>query len=777
MKRIALRAARGLTLHFGPDRWRLAWEEADWLGPLGFQVGQDRHWIEDAAAAARVRFSRSTGEDFFGAFVSLNFPARPASLPLELSVRAYTSQPLMVFRIEAQAALRGFASGSFAEPAVAWPVFLPALRKPNGAPAGLRCFGYQFAEFALPIFGDGNATGFRLAPHRPPVAQPLLWIAADGRTLLLAPIDHFHEQIIALPSETDARTTAVRCGWHGDLDEVSAGFTTELALWAGLSPRQALLHWGESLQHLYRTKQRSAYADRGLAQLSYWTDNGAYYYYRTESGLDATETLGRTVDSLATQGVTIGAVQLDSWFYPHEELRPVGEQGAERVPPTGAMLWEPREDLFPQGLGPLRHRLNGRPLILHSRHFSSRSPYFEIEPAWIDGAFAHPQREEFFHRLLSQAAHWEAVTYEQDWLVESFLNVRVLRQGAGRARAWQEALDRAAAANGLTLQWCMASTADFLQTLTLDSVSSIRTCGDYRYLFDHGLNWNWFLCTNLLARALGLFPFKDVFLTHTSGQGPAAEPYAEAEALLAALSAGPVGIGDRLGQTQHEIVLRTCRSDGILIKPDVPLAAVDRCFRASAFLEPELLIGETFSSHPAGRWIYAVTLNAFYGRKKLSDRISLAELGSGAPPTPVISWNWRTGDWQRLEPDDGWTVALDFQDWDFRVLCPLLPGEITVFGDTSKYATVGTRRLLGIRRERRMLSFTVEGAADEPVTIDGWSASRPQTVRAWRPEGWCELPCAEGENPSWRWNDDGRWCVQLRIPHRGWTHVAIALHD
>ena len=179
-----------------------------------------------------------------------------------------------------------------------------------------------------------------------------------------------------------------------------------------------------------------------------------------------------------------------------------------------------------------------------------------------------------FDHLLGRAATWGAITYEQDWMVESFLGVRGLRAAAGRARAWQEQLDRAAAAHGLTLQWCMSTPADFLQTLTLRRLTSIRTSGDYRYLFDNGLNWVWFLHTNALARALGLNAFKDVFLSDR-----AAEPYAEIEALLAALSTGPVGIGDRIGRADRALVLRTCREDGMLVKPDAPLAALDDCFR------------------------------------------------------------------------------------------------------------------------------------------------------------------------------------------------------
>jgi len=249
--------------------------------------------------------------------------------------------------------------------------------------------------------------------------------------------------------------------------------------------------------------------------------------------------------------------------------------------------------------------------------------------------------------MMADAARWGAITYEQDWMVETFLGVRGLREQAGRARAWQEHLDAGAAAHGLHLQWCMATPADFFQTVTMRQLASIRTSGDYRYLFDNGLNWVWFLHTNALARALGLVPFKDVFLSHGATSMSDGEPYAEVEALLASLSAGPVGIGDQLGCTDRDLVMRTCREDGVLVKPDVPIAAVDQCFRANSFFEPSALIGECYSAHPAGRWVYVASFNAHRGKQPLDVRVELAALGESRPwsrsigggaPRPASMW-------------------------------------------------------------------------------------------------------------------------------------------
>ena len=114
-----------------------------------------------------------------------------------------------------------------------------------------------------------------------------------------------------------------------------------------------------------------------LSHLSYWTDNGAAYWYRTEPGKSVPETLEAVAEGLAAAGVPVGAFELDSWFYPHEVTREFNAD-ARSVPPTGALRWEPRADVLPDGIEALRARLGGAPLVTHARHWSSRSPHCAI---------------------------------------------------------------------------------------------------------------------------------------------------------------------------------------------------------------------------------------------------------------------------------------------------------------------------------------------------------------------------------------------------------------
>ncbi len=729
------------------EAWRVRGAVPDWLGPVR-ALASGRTWMP----AAVETFA---GSDALGRHAGFAFELDGPRV--RASVRAYAEEALLVFRLEALAPLDGLATGRFDDPALAWPCFLPGERRPP-LPAGARAFGHLYSQFAPPRFSDPDCTGFRLPGARPAILEPLLFVTPAHGALLLAPLDRFHEQVIAVPRRDDPPARGVRCGWHGDLARVPAGFATELALWQGSGPRAVLERWGGRLLRSHGTRRPSRYEDETLARLSYWTDNGAAYWYRTAPGLSMEETLERKASELRAARVPVGAFQLDSWFYPHETTREINPREGERVPPTGMLRWEPREDALPSGVGRLRERLGNPPLILHSRHFSSGSPYFERHAAWLDRDRAHPRGGELLEALLEQAASWGAIQYEQDWLVESFLGVRGLREEPGRAREWQRGLDRAARERGLTLQWCMATPADFMQTVELERVTSIRTCDDYRWI-GSGALWTWFLHGNALARALGLWPFKDVFLSSPDGEGLDGDPHAEIEALLSALSAGPVGLGDRIGRTDRSIVMRTCREDGVLIKPDLPLAALDRCYLADAAREPVPLLAETRSEHPLGRFVYLVALHASREPAPLEGEVALAELGDGAPAGPVAVYDWRSERAERLAPGAGIRFALEPGGWRYLVLAPLSESGLAVFGDTSKYASAGDRRLRGVRALGSGVEMDVLGAPGERVELRGLAPRAPRF----------EL---ETQHQS-HFAPDGIWRITLRIPERGWIALRV----
>ncbi len=672
------------------------------------------------------------------------------------SVRAYAERPLIVFRCEATTNLTDITTGEFDRPSIAWPTFTPSERAEGGTPKGLRALAFQHSEFGLPSNAGPSLDGWFLLPHRPPTGWPMLLAREDGRTLLVAPLDAFHEQTIGLNGGT------LRCGWHGDLNAVPAGFTTDLAVLAADGPRAALHAWGRMLLDAAGTVRPGRWPDAVGSSPSYWTDNGAAYWYKTEPGYDVAGSIVAAVDDLRANGVPIGAVQLDSWFYPHAELRPFDTE-AWVVPPSALTSWEVRPDVLPDGIPDLRERLRDLPLVAHIRHLSADAPIASETPTWVDGDYAAPSTPETYERWLDQCVAWGVETFEHDWLVEVFFGVLAMRAEPGRAAEWQEGIDAAARDRGITLQWCMGTPADFAQTTTLTQVTSVRTSGDHGYIATAGQLWAWFCTTNSLARSLDLMPFKDVFRADPEVAGENGEP----EALLSALSTGPIGLGDRVGRMDPALALRTCRADGLLIKPHTAIAAIDESLLSGPAFTSTLLVAECTSEHAAGRWTYAVAMHANPADEPISGEIrleSLFRLEGGAEVQPseeawsatdVVAWDWRRGTATRLALDAAIPISLDREGWTFHVLAPVLGSGLAVIGDVTKFVTAGDARI-EVSETSTGVRLVVKGPG-ETVTVTGWAEVAPTSPDA-----------IVAHDPS-----SGVWTIAIDVPSRGWTTLVV----
>lgn len=576
--------------------------------------------------------------------------------------------------------LDGLASGSFAQPTggVRWS---KAAFDPH-----IEFVAFAFTQFALPVTAGADLDfDFRPAPglRSPPAVSPLLARTGDGVTLL-APVDGFHEQIIAVVDD------GLRWGWHGDLDRVAAGFSTSSAIYEGESVDAVLDAWRVDLAldlALDIRPERPSGMNPLSTHLSYWTDNGAAYWYRTEAGRTIAESVVDVVERLSGDGVPVCAIELDSWFYPHTTLRPITEIGyPEEVPPTGMSTWDARPDAYPPTDGDplfeLSERLGRPPLVLHARHVAPTSPYV-TEPGdwWIDDLAAHPVDPMFFRRWFDDAVRWGATVLEQDWMLMYWFGVRALRAQPGRAADWQRALDAHAGATGVDLLWCMATPADLMLAASLDRVIAVRTCDDYRFADDPAFLWTWFLTVNRLANTLGLAAFKDCFFSNpdvsTADDAIDGDPHAELEALLSALSGGPVGIGDRIGRTNREIVMRTCDDDGRLRRVDGAIAAIDDALFGAPGRGERLMWATTTATTATGRWTYLVAINTAADRSTVLDRRSLGREAT------VYDWRQRS-----TSVVDEVVVELSPREWALFVVSPPgRPGAADV-GDPTKYVVV-----------------------------------------------------------------------------------------
>jgi hypothetical protein len=109
-------------------------------------------------------------------------------------------------------------------------------------------------------------------------------------------------------------------------------------------------------------------------------------------------------------------------------------------------------------------------------------------------------------------------------------------------------------------------------------------------------------------------------------------------------------------------------------------------------------------------------------------------------------------------------VELEPQAWDYRILCPVLPGEIAVVGDVSRYVSAGDARLRGVRATEGGLAFEALGGPGECFEITCWSARPPRGVRVLDPTG--------GRSLEVRW-EGGLFQIPVDVGDRGWLRVEI----
>ena len=184
------------------------------------------------------------------------------------------------------------------------------------------------------------------------------------------------------------------------------------------------------------------------------------------------------------------------------------------------------------------------------------------------------------------------------------------------------------------MQYCMATPRHFLQSTKYDNLTTIRVSED---VFTRD-KWDQFFYSSRLASALGVYPFTDVFGSNE-----------KVSTLIATLSAGIVGVGDRLGEVNAENLLYAVRPDGIIVKPDVPAVPTDESILNDAHNAGEPLVSYTYTDHGPMRALYV------FAHPRTEDRtltFTPAALGLSGN---VYIYNWLADRGRRIRGDEPWT--------------------------------------------------------------------------------------------------------------------------
>jgi hypothetical protein len=604
---------------------------------------------------------------------------------------------------------------------------------PGAAFSGSAVDSPEFAFEYPPIPVDAayeHVLNFMHTPFLPPWRKaapthgPLILFTDDLDTIVFSPMDHFFAGLI------ERRDGAIHYGLWGEIDQVPGDFVHRFILVQGKGINATVQEWGRLLRADRGKAKVDRYADQGLSYLSYWTDNGAAYYYETGEGMNEAETLLALKADADARGIPLGSLQIDSWWYSKiEEHHLLGS--------SGLLLWEPKPEMFPEGLTVFQEAL-GLPLIAHNRWFSDQSPYLDEYAFVVEGDRAFPTGPEIYQHFMASLASWGGMTYEQDWLITQYWDFHWLRSDVGRATRWMGWMDDAAAAEGLTMQLCMPGAAHLMDSVDRASVTTTRTSTDYSPGISKESYWAQFHTVNMIAGALGLLPFKDNFWS--------SEEHGEAEALVSILSAGMVGAGDAIGDMNRALLLRTCRDDGLLLKPDRPAVPLDAMFldhsrpytvttgsRRDALGETRYLAAfHLAGEHPEHEPMDAVYAMATYDGKDLNDlfvypdvvtdwAVDLAADLDVAGGRHVLL-DWRAG--IAAEITDGFDIPElpHLYDFAYFVLAPVQDNGMALLGETAKYVTLADRRFTAIAVRADGFALTLAGIPGEAVEVLAFDA-------------------------------------------------------
>jgi len=629
----------------------------------------------------------SSGKDLIGRYQRISFEWMAVTSPMSGEIRLYQEKPLVLFSDTRQSAGE--------TPPAPFPSF-------TKIPNDLHVFSYRQEAFAPPQFA-ANAC-----------STPWLLFDDEANALVISPAAHF-----MVASMMGDGKKQIASGFNPHLRNLPAGFSqqTLLAFDHGINRTWDL--WGQSLCELEGVKTLHNDADAILKYLGYWTDNGASLYYNFDADKGYAGTLESLVEHYRQQQIPIRYLQLDSWWYYKAATGADDRTVAGKKDPNGKknpnlpdgewnrygglMEYKAHPFVFPHGLAAFQKSI-GLPLVTHNRWIDQASPYHQkylisgvaaVDPKWWNDT------ADYLHNAGVQ-------TYEQDWLYSIYQRSPAFSSNLDTAACFLDNMARACKEREMTMQYCMPYPAHFLQGSRYDNLSTIRTSAD-RF----GRNqWFSFLYTSRLAYSMGIRPWSDVFNSTENDN-----------LLLSTLSSGPVGIGDAIGSESKNNLFNVVRTDGVIVKPDVPALPLDCCYLAAAHGDQSPLIAAAYTDHGDITTAYVFVFNRA-SRETNEVHITPADLGFAAP-VYVYDYFARTG--QRLESGQTVATLLKQKTVAYYIVTSIGKNGMAFLGDEGKFVSNGKQRIASLKDYPGEMSAEVQFAPTEKtVMLRGYSATAPK---------------------------------------------------
>src|SRR5579883_407373 len=633
----------GITVHVASNgAYTITTRQPAWT--FGGQVG----------SALSSLFLRN-GLDPLGRFQEISFTYR-GQVARASSIRVYPARAVVLFRTTYLAASLN------TEP---FPIFTT----------------YPRNLFHLSYHGSFGVYGFNLSGS----GSPWPFFDAQARSFLLSPAANFLQATLAVNSDG-----SISSGIDQQIRMLPQGFTHTTILAIGSGINRVYTTWGEAMTTLQGKERPANDATLTLDRLGYWTDHGASYYYRYIASKGYAGTLEAMKRDFARHGISLGYLQLDSWWYP--KGAPPSWKNLKR----GIALYTADPTLFPRGLAAFQRQL-GLPLIVHARWIDASSPY-RLRYSMSGNVSVDPR---YWQAVMAYLRQSGVVVYEQDWLSSPAQTALDLTD----PDAFLNEMASAAGADGLTLQYCMPEPGDYLQSTMYSNVLTIRVSDDR---FERA-RWDAFLYDSRLASALGLWPWSDVFMSSE-----------ETNLLLSTLSGGMVGVGDPLGRENTANLLQAVRPDGVIVKPDTSIVPLDETYVAEAQGKKPAMVAAAYTFH--GSLVDAYVF-AYSRRAHATQPVAFTPASLGITGNAYV-YNYFTGTGSVVPAGQSFSARVG--SGSYYIVAPLGPSGIAFLGDAGKFVALGSKRISSLSDNGSVQATVSFAPGERAVTLHGYAPTRPQ---------------------------------------------------
>jgi hypothetical protein len=658
-------------------------------------------------------YTEEESEDILGKYlrISIKYVFKAQKIPLEIIFKQYFDKQFILFELKLPNGLQKTDRNNFGKVITSFPSFL------NNSP-NQKIFTYRHSIFCPPS-RKINAT-----------SSPVIFYDNDLNCFILSPLDGFLNTIIS-----EGKDSRINCGIQGEIENLPKNFTQRYILYFGKGINESMISLGDILLEFNNATRKSLYANVCTSYLGYWTDNGAFYYYKTKKGMNYEETLVAIKDYFDKHQIPIKYYNFDSWWYQKHTNKIFTTIFRPLVRLMGGGLygntirWETDPNNFTTNLKIFHGDKFNIPITAHNRRWDARSPYTANFEFKIYNKNAIPLKLDFWNWLMNHAKKSGIVVYEQDWMKNQVDSIPYLRKNYEAKEKWLRNMAIAAKENGVDIFYCMETPGMLLYTIKHNNINISRCSGDYNHRWPLTYRFVDLTQTNILFNAIGINSHPDVFRSRSIEDGRLrsfGEKYPKLRCLIQILGAGLVCPGDKEDNVNWPLLKKTCRSDGLLLKPDRALTANDLMFKPHR----KYYISDTYTAKNGLYWHYILITNIWPNRVK-EQFITPNELGFTDEEYVLFDFNSRKI--QRIknktEIDIG---ALKKYDYKYLILCPLSKNEISLIGSPDKFVTCSNKLYPSVAQEenedKQIFLFEVENIGDANMEILLYSKKKPTQI-------------------------------------------------